>query len=655
MTVGAEGRLTVRSALEQMLSLFGDRLPSEVLFTTFTFSPRFFEGNVLPLCCGYKANELKGYAVSRQTLNQTLEGLQIAVFCDRSTQPEHKDRLRYGLLPVGLSAGRFHAKVILVHGRDSEDVEHLAVSVSSANLSFSGWCLNREVVGWAKASPQHAPELVRLLDWLRERADEAFGEGTREDCALRHTLEALREGTVRAALEEPDRRRNCSVLVSVPQGGDSHPSLADRVSDGRRWEDVTVYSPYWQGVREIAAAFGAPKMTLVPTVDSAGQHSFPKGSLCGAGGGQGTSIALRKRWETDRFTHAKAYVLAGGGQTRLCIGSANCTGPALLSGGWLRNVEAMLAYDNVETGPFADSLVPLSLEDIVDPEFVQTDEPGPPPLPPFEVIVVFDWDMSTFTCRYRVAPHRHPEHVRIYIGGPLERALDKDHWEAPLSIQTEARRWVGSFTVCYTEGGEEMSYRGHILQVNGSDLDLGYVARPVLDRLIDELRSLGTWDKAELARRNQSEEHLVFSPEGDMEDGELEDFDFFAMYQAFHNLRAHLAENPTLNCFSQYGVHSLQRILNAVTLESSQTPRARIRRYMVLLELQRLAASRPRSDERTAFLQALEGDISELRRDIQELLVSSTSLHAALKSQRYSRGAARAFERWFLKEAGKDG
>ena len=50
----------MRNALEQMLAQFAGGKPAWALFTTFTFSSTFFEGNVLPLLAGMPLEDLKG-------------------------------------------------------------------------------------------------------------------------------------------------------------------------------------------------------------------------------------------------------------------------------------------------------------------------------------------------------------------------------------------------------------------------------------------------------------------------------------------------------------------------------------------------------------------------------------------------------------------
>lgn len=70
MSGKGKGAALMRSTLEYIRDQFDPELPRHVLFTTFNFSSRFFEANVLPLLLGDVLDELKGTSDTRYDMNE---------------------------------------------------------------------------------------------------------------------------------------------------------------------------------------------------------------------------------------------------------------------------------------------------------------------------------------------------------------------------------------------------------------------------------------------------------------------------------------------------------------------------------------------------------------------------------------------------------
>ena len=642
---------TIRMALEEMLSLYGDTGPNQILFTTFNLNTKFFEQNVLPLCCGFKAEHIKNHTISKESLNQALEKIKVVVAFDCSTQPEQKDHLKYGLLPVCMNNGRFHPKIVIMHGYDESGVEKTSISISSANLSFAGWCLNREIIGWCELDQTNNVEVIGLLNWLREKSESLYDVGDEEDCQIRKFLSDLIksvESTVASKLNQKEYVPE--IYIQLPHSDDS---LVNRLSLKRKWESVTIMSPYWQGIAQTAQAFSAKNISFVPTVDNFGKYVFPLTEFKTTGWKEyiSSKIFFCRNWQSDRFTHAKSYILSSNEMKRVCIGSANCTGPGLLKQGETRNVEAMLVWDDLSDRIRIPKLSELKEDMIADEESGKTGS-APPPLLPFEVAVLINWLEMLIVCRFRFFPGKKIDNVVLKIGSN-KRRITEDTWNVPIKIPFSSGRRIRTFTVDYYENDKPRIFKGIVLNINANDITLGYAQKIPIDIILEELRE---FRKKIKRRRKNGSENDDDNPRLDTEVEELENsqFDFFGMYQGLYNLETYFENNPLENGFTGYGLTSLPRIYDAVINDLNDTPRARIRKYMLLTELLNIVLQHPTSDEKNAFLDKIQSELSALKSDVITLLAESPALTSRLRSKKRSKSAAKAFEHWFAMEAKRD-
>jgi hypothetical protein len=106
---------TIKNAYQRLLERFEPNTIGSVLFTTFNFSPGFFESNVLPLVGDLMAGSDDESSTTQ--INHSLGKTGITVVCYSNTHPGPKGHYRYGLLSVGLPHGFFHPKIIVVTGK----------------------------------------------------------------------------------------------------------------------------------------------------------------------------------------------------------------------------------------------------------------------------------------------------------------------------------------------------------------------------------------------------------------------------------------------------------------------------------------------------------------------------------------------------------
>jgi hypothetical protein len=618
----------MRSALGSMLGKFIDGRPDYVLFTSFTFSASFFEDNVLPLLCGTDINDLKGASLTRDMLNRQLAELKVVVTCDHSAHPEPKSNLRYGLMTVALERGRFRPKIILMAGTGTSGRKELWLSVASANLSYSGWGVNREVVGITPVAGQHADELQPLLAWLLRQAESkvgiartAPGQAPVEEGDTRHVLEHLLAalGTDRLPADEA-RELPTLHLALPPQIRAAQPSLLSSLLGGEAWREATVISPFWSDVPGLMARAEADTrrdiaFRLVPAMQGDG-YAFP------ALPEERPASYARFVDEPDRYTHAKALLLSGARHKALCIGSANFTTAALQHGsGWLSNIEAMLRYRVGTDYDWSRMLTDLARDDRADSA---DGEEGAPPLPPFQADVVYDWRSKQFHCNLTVEPDAGIASLLLEIGPLTHRFGCRSQHEHRVSLPLVLRHPVRSYKLIYESGAGTMVHVGLVTQLNAEDDQLGYLPKPRLDQVLALLHGLVPGRIDPRRRGGGGGEAEESDPDGN--DNAEPVFDFFNFFLATDKMRRYYAdprhrdENPLGT-----GSTSIYTLYRAVTAQPDATPEAQIGRYVQLAELAEtlgyLHALRPQAQPRPAR--------SEIEEEMQRLELAIAPLMAA--------------------------
>lgn len=651
----------MRDTLEFMRDQFSTDAERWVLFTTFNFAPQFFEMNVLPLLAGDTLDEPGASQETRYALNDELSRIHCLVACDRSTAPEPKGDLRYGLLPVGLARGRFHSKLILMAGTLKDTgLPGIWLSAGSGNLSLSGWALNREVVSATPVTRQHAVELLPLLRWLVEQAQrqlqtapedvEEEGRGRR---ILQRLVELLQDDAVLAA----HSAGMPTLHVALPQAGRA--ALLDSLTQGRKWRRATVVSPYWSDVRGLAARLGTAECRFVPSLSHAG-YRFP----VSAGRDKERAAWSFAKFGDERYTHAKALLLEDdAGSVVLCSGSANFTAAALdePGGSGLSNIEAMLRHEIAAVPAAWRGLLPLEEADLAEAP-ADEDEEGAPPLLPFDASVFHDWRTSTFGGHITIDIGADLADPELEIAGIVVRfsATPGLRQElAPFKFRCSAP--LRSFRLNWREAdGTMCSYRGLVLQVNAQDEQLQYQPRPQLDKVIDFLRSLNP-ALSEDELRKQSARGRGESG-GDGEDSGVEpSFDFFGLFQATWKLREHYGkvakDGIPRDPFDNLAGHSLSTLYRAIALQPASTTEELIGRYVQLAEVRELLASFARSGVHPpqgciCNASAVEEEIAALTDRIRALLEQSPSFLSTFGAA--GKGQVEAFLGWFNEEMKKE-
>jgi hypothetical protein len=655
----------MRGTLEHIRDRFSTDHPRYVLFTTFNFVSQFFEANVLPLLVGDTVDELKGTSETRYVINDDLSVIKCLVACDRSTCPEPKGDMRYGLLPVGLPEGRFHPKLMLMAGTLKQTQEKgLWLSVGSGNLTLSGWAVNREVVGMTAVGRQHADELRPLLAWLASQAERHFGvtgeQQHEEEGDVRAILATLLDALSDASQLAPDTADMPTLHLSLPFEHDTRPSLLDTLKGPQAWRSATVVSPYWSGVETLVQKLGVEECLFVPSLNADGKYRFPVETLS-------ASPAYLRRFrkfgkDGERYTHAKALMLEAANEVRmLCIGSANFTQAAMLApqGRSLANVEAMLRYD-LKDAPdlWKGCFQPLGEGELAPSEPGQ-DEDNAPPLPPFDAIVLCDWRARVFCGQLTITGDQLIRDIVLRVDGFQHQFAVTTAGE----IQTmpplpfKGAQPVRSFSVSYTVGKDGMAtFRGLVTQVNALPDELGYQPRPRLKKILELLRGLNP-DAPDSKTRERAALGLG-GGDGEEEPAEPT-FDFFGLFQGTWKLLEYYQKpgsaGENRDPYDKQAPYGATNLYRAITLQPATTPEEKIGRYIQLTELRDVvdrldATGRYRSSP--SFRKDIDEKIDELHVDMVLLLGNSPSFISMFGTGAPER--IKDFLGWFRREIRKE-
>jgi len=579
----------MRDTLQAIVERFEPDQERLALFTSFNFSPRFFEDNVLPLLTGNQSSDLAAARPSRDLLNTELKRMRVVVVCDRSTVPAPKGDYRYGLLTVGLPAGRFHSKIVLIAGILKETgLPGLWLSVGSGNLSLGGWANNREVVASTPVAAQHASELTILLSWLLDQANDQVGaESATEEGDLREVL-----GKLLVRLRQPDQLHPGwhgmpSLHMALPFT--ERAPLVTALTGGQQWQAATVISPYWSDVDKLADSLGIQSCRFVPALTQFG-YAFPLSTMTWHG-----PVSFAK-FDDDRYTHAKALLLEGADNARvLCIGSANFTGAALTGSGRLSNVEAVLRYQLPSGATPWPHLLPLDAAHLHEAAGDDPDEQAPPVLP-VDVSVTYDWARGVLGGWLTVFEVAVLADIELEVAGRVHRftahpGVRQVLPETPLHCVRPQR----SFTVRWRLAkGAAVSFQGLVTQLNAHADQLRYAPPPRLDQVLQALRELSLdADKPEPKRRNPRT--VDEDDDGDGDGEETQDapsFDYFALFQASWKLRAwydkSVRDGQPGDPFDPASRGSVARLYRAITLQPAPTTGDCIGRYIQLAEVDAL-------------------------------------------------------------------
>jgi hypothetical protein len=322
--------------------------PVGCVATSFTFDPRFFEGECLPAFLGVDppgddaATELEALLLMEDALAQA----PVTVLVDRSCRQLDRSSLRWDLLPVEVAGGLLHMKVaVLVWSSVAR------IIVGSANLTPAGYHRKLELVSstdiGAGITPGWTHEVAAdVINEVRSVLEDLVPPGHPARTRAGATLDAAASLLNAHPLPEPAGRAR---IAAVPSAG-GRPAL-----DGfsRVWPEgraaptaATVLSPFWddveapapnQAVNAVADRLARRGQITLAVVRDPIDPSIVRApaSLLDLDA-MGRALEVRYFEPADaepdgavRPVHAKAVVFEGAEWVAAMVGSSNVTASGL--------------------------------------------------------------------------------------------------------------------------------------------------------------------------------------------------------------------------------------------------------------------------------------------------------------------------------------
>lgn len=560
--------LTMRRGLLQMLELFQEGTIEHVLVTTFNFDPGFFERNVLPLFCNQTLDDLKSKSLSALAvaMHEPLKATRVVVAYDQGVLAGMSGGgLRYSILPRHLPGGFFHAKIVVLLGKNKQGESIGTILVGSGNMTLSGWANNVEVAGWAPLNKRNAAELVGFYQYL-DAPDEL-------DPAL-----AILSG-ISAQHQGP------TLFMQYP----THPGgyLFDRVFSPALFGEIRVFSPYWsaKAVRTFASR---GKVFCYPAKSRTGyQFPIPHDLL----DQDKLTIEVGSLKGEDRYQHAKAYFWS----KYVAIGSANCTMQALHT---KINVEAMLRF---EGGNFQlPQVVPLKQW-----ATESDDEEGIKPAP-LGVLVIANYEKRNYKVDIDVSDSKRCSAWTLSIGSLRVHGVGEQRRQ----IRFESNMPVARVFRIEWQGCDGQGYMiGMIIPRGGSDVELGFRPKRNLSRIFDDMLrhrpavSVAAGNKGGQDAANEASDDLTDDSGGDapVEFDDTFEFDMYGMYQSFFHLRKDLElakSSPHLSVKEDEIAETLLEILQALKDKEVTND---LQRWLIVQECVELAKQLPRQERFKLF------------------------------------------------------
>jgi hypothetical protein len=229
------------------------------------------------------------------------------------------------------------------------------------------------------------------------------------------------------------------------------------------------------------------------------------------------------------------------------------------------------------------------------------------------------------------------------------------------NIQANLRGVCPPIEVLYQDTADEtLNFTVLVSQLNGEDDQLGYLPKPQLGKIIDQLRKLDPT----IGSRPHSDR--ISGNEGGDLDGEAiidVEYDFFSIFQATYKLKESYLEggNKDKNPFDKHAPYSLALIYRALALDYEETIAVAkgnmdvyfIRYYIFLSELLDCCEKLKhldRTEVSALLISAINSDIESVDHKLLTLITSSPVLNQFLPNGSGEPLLAETLRSWFFEQ-----
>lgn len=507
-------------------------------FTTFSFSPAFFEHYVEAVICGIdpkRLTRLEDY----ELINSRLSEIDIRVFYDpaglKTSEPK-KTLATY--IPIHCNSsnfagmkGLFHPKVSLIIGTEKEQ-QKAWLMTGSANLTHSGWGRNRETLFTDELDQQNGK---KIHDFFRLMMAEQLSE---EQNVFNNWYRKL-----------PQKDNPKWEFRYTLNRGTDDSILLDTLMESKK---LMIWSPFFDNdvrslLRNKLKVSG--EICIVPDIREDGKVRISEKQQQALK--ECTFLRESTDKESERFAHGKMWV----NEDSILIGSWNCSAAALMG----HNMEAgVLIHDSCYDN-FRERL--KEIEDLIfldDSEMKK--EVAPEPVKNYlNCRVVANWMDRKYLiyveenfCGSFILPGQQEEKIVCGL-------------KQPVSVQIRDGLKLGKqrlFRVKYIKGGISEEFSGFIEEINTQDRPVyGYSdLRSCIDAFCDSNGGVQERNKEYLYGDSIESpgglDSLVVSGSGGL--------NYYSLFFATENLKKSICETEDkeiLNRLAYYGAQSVEQLV----------------------------------------------------------------------------------------------
>jgi len=610
-------RIILREYLQEQIGWFKDI--EGILCTSFTFDSSFFENNVLPLVF---VVEDKNESIRRIKINDKLTKTDVAVFYDANNSAKIGGKYRYQVKPMRVPGRFFHPKIIVIAGKDTNDDPVVFVSVSSANLSMSGWGRQEEVTGGIYIYTDRQEAHGQLLEFLRylDRTTDKNGEirAISRIMSVMRTLKGYRK-------KEFDHG---GLYFSGIRGAIPFSSFLKEERDVHRWDILYAFSPYWQDVERQVENFNTREIVLIPTVNEQNRKynltpdQVEKLKNITADDCLHIYDFKKSRYKQIPFRHAKAYIIGKNDKVRIGIGSCNFTHSGLA--GASGNVECMLVFNGNKK--IINELDYELKEITINENNAETTEVSDFPVQiPFEISVIFNWAKKEFEYSYNPTDKTRLTDVVLKLAG-YTITLDNPVEKVSLLL-SQNNIAVDDFTVEYVYNGDRKTYYGIVLEINLSLSEKIYTRKLKIDEIIESWRN---HEDSWISKINTIEDEdfnreigTGVLPRDVTTVSDIEDdvFNYYDYYRAFYDLsdkleKARKAGNHALlTAYLESRPDSVRNTVNEID-EIADIKK----RFLLLLEIQSILQTYRKYLTDTKLRHRVNDELKKMKKSIVDAL-----------------------------------
>lgn len=290
--------------------------------------------------------------------------------CAQKSYDEQKDALnllglRYRIVPIRMSNGRFHPKLIFATGESSA---HLIIG--SGNLTYGGWMENGEIWTEVLDSDKFSGSFNKIKEFVEKVAD-SFPAG---DKILSFVDECFSDNYKWVNTLSD----NSNIYYKFTKEKPLFYQIKDLIGSNEKFDRIDIISPYYddkgRAIKDFETSFKCNNIHFYIPKKSSNITKNILGNIKQKHKINSTYYTHDENNQLgEKFVHAKIYAFIKGAVAKVFIGSANCSYSALLAPEQYGNSELIVFHEMSLKAYQEQVFTDLQIDNQL-PEFLQTNE-----------------------------------------------------------------------------------------------------------------------------------------------------------------------------------------------------------------------------------------------------------------------------------------